>query len=178
MTPTELDFTLDDIVQEIPVKVPTDKGVEDYKLVSLSGQDATKYQNARANCIRFDRDGNPVGFQNIADLAPMLVSLCLKRLDGSAVSKNVVGLFPHKVLQKLFTVAQEMNDLNQETRYSEALQKVFSLPDSPVNVEEVRQWLKTQNKEDKDIQSTYTLFKETDEELGKNSQSGTTDGSM
>jgi len=173
----DLDFTKEEIVQELLVRIPMPSGVEEFKLVSLTGQAATLYENARANCIRFDREGKPVGFQNIADVAPLLVSLCLKRLDGGSVSKSVIGTFPNKVLQKLFQTAQEMNELNKETRYSESLNKVFSQDDSPVDMEVVRNWLKAQDNEDKDVQAVYVLFKETDEEMAKNSQSNTMDGS-
>lgn len=178
MYPKELRFDLEDIQEEIPVTVPDSKGgVTEYKLVSISGQDATTYQNARASSIKFDQQGRPVGFSKIADLAPLLVSLCLRREDGGKVSKSVVGSMPHKVQKKLFEVAQSMNQLNEEVRYTEAMVEVFGADDSPVNIEEVREWLSDQDEENTNVRLVSMLFKESDEELVKNSQNGTMDGS-
>jgi hypothetical protein len=172
MIPDKLDFTLDVIEQEIPVSIPNKNGsISNYKLVTLSAQDSTQYQNARAASIKFDSQGNPVGFNKIADLGPLLLSYCLKREDGGSVSKGVIGDFPAKVLQKLFTVAQEMNDLNQEVRYTEAMVKVFKYSGSPVDMEQTREWLESLDQSNKDVSTVCTLFRKTDSEydLGKNS---------
>lgn len=172
MIPDKLDFTLETIQQEIPVSIPNkDGGVSNYNLVTLSAQDSTQFQNARAASIRFDKEGNPIGFTKIADLAPLLLSYCLKREDGGSVSKSVIGTFPAKVLQKLFSVAQEMNDLNQEVRYTEAMVKVFQFSGSPVDMDETREWLDSLDQSNKDVEVVNTLFRKTDSEyeLGKNS---------
>lgn len=172
MIPEKLDFTLESIEQEIPVSIPNKDGsISHYKLMTLSAQDSTQYQNARAGSIKFDREGNPIGFNKIADLGPLLLSFCLKREDGGSVSKNVIGDFPAKVLQKLFTVAQEMNDLNQEVAHTEAMVKVFGRSGSPVDMTEVREWLESQDQNDKQVQTVTTLFRKTDSEydVGKNS---------
>ena len=170
MIPTELDFSLDDISQKIPVIVPNDDGtaLEEFELVSMSGQDATTYQNAKASSIKFDKNGQPVGFNKIADLAPLLISLCLRRKGGGLVSKNVVGKFPYKVQKRVFEVAQEMNGLNEEIRYTEAMLEVFGYSDSPIDMENVREWLLDQDQSDKSVQAVHLLFKETDSEIGKN----------
>jgi hypothetical protein len=169
MIPNELDFSLEEICQKIPVVVPNEDGtsLDEFELISMSGQDATTYQNAKASSIKFDSNGQPVGFNKIADLAPLLISLCLRRKGGGLVSKSTVGKFPYKVQQKLFEVAQEMNGLNEEVRYTEAMLKVFDAPDSPVDMEEVRDWLSSQDDSDKSVQLVTLLFKETDSEIGK-----------
>lgn len=173
-----LDFTQEDILQEIPVSIPSsDGGVQEFKLVSLNGQDATTYENARAACIKFDKEGNPIGFNKVADLAPMLVGMCLRRPDGGSVSRQVVGNFPYRVLKKLFETAQQINGLNEEVRYTNSMVKVFSQTGSPVDMEIVRNWLREQDQSDKDVEVVSLLFKESDDELAKNSQSGTMHGS-
>ncbi len=60
-----------------------------------------------------------------------------------------------------------MNGLNEEVRYTEAMLKVFGAPDSPVDMEEVRDWLSSQDDSDKSVQLVTLLFKETDSEIGK-----------
>ena len=75
--PDRLDFTEnEDLVISIPVTIPGEG--QQYYLKTFTGADATKFHNAQAKSVRLDSKGNPVGFNgNVANIEPLLVSLCL-----------------------------------------------------------------------------------------------------
>lgn len=127
-----------------------------------------------------DSTGNLVGFNKIADLEPLLVSYCLKKKDGKSISTTEVGKFPAAVQRELFKTAEQMNQLNQEVKMSESLITILDREDSPTSIQEIRDWLETieeEGDEGKDkLKSVRLLFSPTNEELVKNSLSGTIGG--
>ena len=118
--PTELDFTAEDFQRVIPVKIPThDNKSVDYELRILTGGDATTYDNARTNSIMFDSEGKTTGLSNIAELGPLLVSLCLHTSDGTKVNVTQVKEFPAPIVDKLFEAAKALNGIDTEVEDQE-----------------------------------------------------------
>ena len=160
MLPTELDFTDYDLSKSIPVKLPNG----DYKLTTLSAKDATSFQNERANAIKFGPDGSPSSFKNPADLGWKLLIRCMKDSDDKLVTRQFVDNLPSPVLTKLFQAALELNEMRDASGATDAIVKVFSKDDSPVNVEEVREWLQEQDPDDADVRNVWLIFKPSDNE--------------
>ena len=163
-----LDFTTNDYTTRIPVKIPVGGAVKEYSLILLTGAGSTTYENYRTNAIKFDKDGQPSGFENLAELAPLLVSLCLVNDTDGPVSVSEVKTFPAKVLEKLHVTTKEINGLNKSQGMNEVIKKVFSQEGYPCSVVSIRDWLKTLE-QTKDVEAVLELFEETEEEKTKNS---------
>jgi hypothetical protein len=174
--PTVLDFSEEEnLFISIPVKIPGDS--TEYTLKTFNGADATKFHNAQAKTIRFDSAGNPVGFNDrIADIEPLLISLCLWDDKGRKVSVSKIGSWPFPIQRKLYKTAQQINQIAEEERLSSLLAEAFRNEDNPppCSLEELREW-STSLREDK-WKPVIGLFSLTDEELVKNSLNETTDG--
>jgi len=166
--PTTLDFT--DIIDiSIPVTIPMkDKSVKTYSLGLLNGKQSTLYENTRMNSIKFDANGKPKGFTNSADMAPLLVSLCLTTTDGKEVTVDEVNTFPATVLNKLHETAKEINNLNKKTKDEDSITKIFNREDTPCSLQEIRTWLGTLDQEDPDVQAVVKTFSIDSEEKVKN----------
>jgi len=139
-----------------PVEVPVRIGGQDYVLREVSGDAATRYRNARANCTKFS-NGEFAGVDGpIADAQPKLVSDCLFKVvvlpDGttifSKVEEKVVRTWPDRVQKALFEKVQRISP---------------SLEDAGDETIE-------------NLEAKLAKLKET-RDSSKNSQSSTTDGS-
>ncbi|WP_410959339.1 hypothetical protein, partial [Salmonella sp. SAL4433] len=52
-----------------------------YVLLEASGDASCRSRNAIFQCTKLGPDGKPVGMSNMADVEPLLVSLCLAETD-------------------------------------------------------------------------------------------------
>lgn len=102
-------FVYDDPEVEIPVSI---RGVA-YVLKEASGDAAAKYRNACLRATRVGKDGKFSAVDGIADVEPLLVSLCLFTQEGKRVSDSVVRGFPSKAVKALFDKAKEISGLNE-----------------------------------------------------------------
>lgn len=90
-----------------------------YILREANGDVHCKFRNALSKCARLGPDGNLQGITgDIADLMPMLVSLCLFEANGDGqFTKNVpVGIvrsWPMHVLKPLFLKAKEIGGFDE-----------------------------------------------------------------
>lgn len=175
--PEKLDFTeQEDLIVSIPVTIPGES--QEFRLKTFTGADATKYHNAQARSVRLDNQGNPVGFTgDVANIEPLLVSLCLYDEKGKKVSVSKIGNWPFPVQRRLYKVAQEINKINEEVRLSALMAEAFDSEENPppCSIEEIREW--SSNFEGKKWSQIRMTFSPTDEELeAKNSQEDTMDG--
>ena len=168
MTASTLDFTSTDYTTTIPVKIPIGGEVHEYTMVLLSGAGSTVYENYRTNAIKFDKEGKPSGFENLAEMAPLLVSLCLTRPDGQVVTVEEVKTFPAKVLKALHETAKDINDLGKTTGMTEMVSKVFAMEGCPFSIEDIRKWLESLENT-KEVEAVRELFELTEEDKSKNS---------
>jgi len=104
-----------------PIEVPVRMGGKRYVLVEASEDAACKYRNHTTGCARFE-NGRMVGLSGpIADVEPLLVSLCLFELydhQGETrrrpVTLNQVKGWPARVVRPLFERAKEIGGLQEE----------------------------------------------------------------
>ncbi len=124
---------------EVPVNI---KGTK-YVLLEATGEVATKYLNFRMSKIKFTSDGKPNSTQNIGDIEPFLVSMCLFLEEGrKPVSMVTVQSWPYRVQKKLFEEAKKISGLDKsEIPYRDLLQEALNNPEAPITAEALVNWL-------------------------------------
>lgn len=96
-----------------PIEEKVHVGGVDYVLRETSGDAAVKYDNARLACYEY-QDGKLVRVHDLANLEPMLVSLCLFMVDGvTPVSDATIRVWPARVQKALYTRAREISGMNE-----------------------------------------------------------------
>lgn len=88
-----------------------------YILREADGTAACRYNNAKLHGTKFDENGKAVGIGNLADVEPLLVSLCLFE-DGAKthVPLAVVSAWPYQVIKALFDEAKEISHLDERDK--------------------------------------------------------------
>lgn len=76
LQPTETVMDFGDLSTPIEVEIKNLNG-KDYRLREASGDVVCKFQNKRAKCMKFGTDGKTASVENIADIDPELVSMCM-----------------------------------------------------------------------------------------------------
>lgn len=122
---TEMDFA-DLSLIEIPVTV----GDKKYILREASEDSACKYRNAMLRCTKLGPEGKPASVHGIADVEPLLVSMCLFEAlpDGSGFKNSctrveTVRSWPSRIVKQLFEKTKEISDLDEEDEDKESLEK-------------------------------------------------------
>lgn len=124
-----LDFS-DFAMTEVPFEL---LGVR-YVLREASSSAATKYNNERTNRVVYGADGKVSGVRDIADLGPLLVSLCCFEAEsGKAVDVKTVLSWPQRVVSELFETAKTISYLQDEKPFAKELLEALDSPDSPVS---------------------------------------------
>ena len=108
-----------------------------YVLVEASGAAAKKYNNARASSVTLGPDGKTQRIDNIGDLEPLLVSLCLQAEDGKPIHQAAIEKWPAHVIKQLFNKAKEISRLDESTEnpYKPALTAALNHGKSPVTLQ-------------------------------------------
>jgi len=75
---------------------------------------AAKYRNALLDCATLGPDGKPSKFSGMADVEPLLVSLCLFDVDGNEVPLATVNQWPSRIVKQLFNRVKEVSDLDED----------------------------------------------------------------
>ena len=108
---SELRF--DDIT---PIEQKVFIGSDEYVLREMSGDAAVKYDNARLNRYEY-QDGKLTKIRDLADMEPLLVSLCLFMDDGKTpISEATIRAWPCRVQKALHERAKQINDMDQEDK--------------------------------------------------------------
>lgn len=105
-----------------PKEVPITFQGKNYILIEASEEAAVKYRNASMKAMRME-DGKLVRIEGIADVEPLLVSLCLVTAEGRApISEKVIRGWPARVVKQLFDRCMEMNpDIREKPPTKESL---------------------------------------------------------
>jgi hypothetical protein len=104
------EIRFDDIT---PIEEMVHIGGTDYVMRETSGDAAVKYDNARIRGYEY-QDGRLVKVHDLADLDPLLVSLCLFMTDGKTpVSELTVRSWPARVQRTLCMRAREISGMNE-----------------------------------------------------------------
>ncbi|MFH1328089.1 MAG: hypothetical protein ABIH76_04500 [Candidatus Bathyarchaeota archaeon] len=96
------EIRFDDIT---PIEELVHIGGIDYVLKETSGDASVKYDNARLACYEY-QDGKLVRSHGLADLEPLLISLCLFDSAGVNVPETVIRSWPSRIQQALYTRAK------------------------------------------------------------------------
>ena len=84
-----------------------------YTLKEASIGAATKYRNALLDCATIGPDGKPSKFSGMADVEPLLVSLCLFDSEGSPVPLDAINRWPSRIVKQLFDRVKDISDLDE-----------------------------------------------------------------
>lgn len=130
MSPND-SMTFDDVT---PMEVPVRIGDRQYILREADEGAACAYRNAIINSARTNDQGKVIGHDGLADVEPLLVSLCLYRANGEgkmALTKEgapdrsyLLGMagvkaLPSRVVKPLFERAKQISGLDDRTAAGE-----------------------------------------------------------
>lgn len=108
---------------------------------------ACHYRNAVMRSAKMS-DGKVVGTEGVADVQPLLVSLCLKDATGKPVPLPTVKSWPSRVVKPMYDWIREVSQLEEgESAERKAVIVALSRDDSPVTLDAVRVWAKTLKEE-------------------------------
>lgn len=127
-----------------PIEEPVKYQGQDYVLVEASAGAAITFRNARTNSLKF-QDGKLVGYNNPAEIEPLLVSLCVFAIDKAGkrkpVSVETIKSWPSQMVTTLFERAKEIGHLQEQFAERKALAKALSQEGSPASVEDLREYV-------------------------------------
>lgn len=91
---------------------------KDYILREATGDVACKFQNKRTKCMKFGTDGKTASIDDIADVDPLLLSMCLfapnVKNPGTfdvPVPITTIRSWPSRIVKKLVEKAKEISEL-------------------------------------------------------------------
>lgn len=100
-----------------PIEVPYKLGGKSYILKEASGDAVCKYRNALMKSAKMGDDLRVTSVDGIADVEPLLVSLCLFEVTEKGhrpVSTADVRAWPNRVQKALFEKVKEISDLEDK----------------------------------------------------------------
>lgn len=108
----DFNFSLDE--QSFPLTIAGER----YIIVEASEDAAKKYKNTAMRATKFSDKGKPSGVDGLADVEPLLVSMCLFKLDEtgarSPVLLSTVLKWPHRVVEPIYQKARELSGLKED----------------------------------------------------------------
>ena len=102
-----------------PIEIPVSVAGKSFILREADGDTATKYSNTLTSSFTLGLDGKPSKIGNIADIEPLLVSLCLFPVDNNGnvspqhVKESVVRKWPARILKEIYAKAKEISELDK-----------------------------------------------------------------
>lgn len=169
----EFDFSDLEVV-EIPVTAP-DKSK--YLLKVASGAAAAQFRNERTKCFSYTSSGQVSKVEGLADIEPLLVSLCLFTAeDNKPVSKFLVKSWPSPMVKKLYGKAIEISSLDESSPDRKQLGEALALEGSPISLADLQKYIV--GLDPVKYKALQLWSKPTTEEDAKNSQSAMTGGSV
>lgn len=139
-----LEFSLSKI--ELPVKIDGD----DYVLVEASAEAAKKFKDHVIASTKFEK-GKPSGVKDLAASETLLLSECLFKVDGvnrSQVHTSTLLNWPNRVTNALFEKAKRISALNESNPAAIGLGKALLLPNAPISLEKLTEYVGTLEGED------------------------------
>lgn len=119
----DLDFSSHAAI-EIPVSIPDRKSgkVVNYFLREAIGDAVVKYENEMLKCTQLGESGRPSSVRGMADVEPLLVSMCLffncpedTKFHNQPVAQSVIRAFPSRILKKLYETAKQISEIGTDT---------------------------------------------------------------
>lgn len=110
---TQPDNGILDLGDLTPIEVPVLLGGKRFVLREASGEAGCKYRNAMLNCTQLGPDGRPASIRGLADVEPLLVSLCLFDEQGKAVLLGTIRGWPARIQKALFEQAKFISGLQE-----------------------------------------------------------------
>jgi hypothetical protein len=111
-----------------PVVVPVIIAGEKFEIREANGDAACHYRNAILDRTTMGPDGRPTAMKNLADVEPILVSLCLYHAEGPQAGKrvhidHVRNQFKPKTITGLAVKIKEISELDNEEETIESIDK-------------------------------------------------------
>ena len=105
-----------------PISIPVTLGAKSYVLKEATGDASTRYKNALMSSTKMGKDGKPSHVEGLANVEPLLVSLCLfesyevrgGELKERPVTESFIRGLPGKIQKKLFEKVKEISGLSEE----------------------------------------------------------------
>ena len=105
-----------------PIEEVVHLGGREYRLCETSGDASVRYENARLACYEYQEasDGSMKlrSIRNLADLEPLLVSLCLVDDAGVPVPESTIRGWPSRVQDTLYQRARVISGLSEQSSES------------------------------------------------------------
>lgn len=162
--PAELDFSDIDFIS-VPVTL---RGGKKYTLRTASEEQCRRFDNERSSRMIFDQNGKVAGVRDSGDMRSLLVQMCLRGENDRPVNMDEVRNMHPKVVANLFETAKKISGIDERDTEQEDLQKALQRSDSPVRLEDFRNWVNSLGDE---FKSVKRLLKPSREEEAKNEQS-------
>ena len=116
---------------------------KDYILREATGDVACKFQNKRAKCMKFGTDGKTASIDDIADVDPLLLSMCLfspnDKTPGTfdkPVPITTIRSWPSRIVKKLVEKAKEISELEDVEETVADLEKKLEAAKEKVKAKE------------------------------------------
>jgi hypothetical protein len=104
-----------------PVEIPVTISGKSYFLLEATGDASCKYRNAQLAATQLGPDGKPIGIRGMADVDPLLVSLCLVDENRKPVSVATIRAWPARVLEALAKKVKSISGMDEVAKPEEAL---------------------------------------------------------
>ena len=150
-------------------------GGVDYILKEASGDAACQYRNALFKDIQLGPEGKPSKIGNMADVEPLLVSLCLFNPEGRKIAVDSIRKWPNRIIKQLFEKVKEISDLNEESDERTQLEEAMDYPGSPCKFTDLQTYIASLKGEN--YSAIRNWMGKPVEEHAKNGQGGIEDGS-
>lgn len=106
------DFVFDE--EELKLKeIPVTLGKDKYTLREATEDAACAWRNATMSKMEMT-DGKVSGMGGVADVEPLLVSMCLFNSEGKNVGEPFVRALPSRIVKPLFEWIQEVSGLKEK----------------------------------------------------------------
>jgi hypothetical protein len=128
-----------------PYVLPFEVEGKKYELREPTSNARRKYNNERMNRVLYE-NGAVSGMRDIADLEPMLVSLCCFDVDtNKPVPETVIGNWSGRMVKRLFEAAKTISLINDEsnTDLSLLLKALSTTSNRPCSREDFVDWVNT-----------------------------------
>ncbi len=125
------------------IEIPVTIGDQKFTLQEANGEAEIQYRNSMFKSTKLDEEGNAVGYTNLADAEPLLVSLCLFDEKDKNPSVQTVRSWPSRIFGPLFDKVQEISDMGVtedniprlEKKLEQAKKRAASLKKDPASTE-------------------------------------------
>lgn len=117
-----------------PIEVPIKFRNRSFGLREASGDTAVKYRNAMLESTKLGPDGKPTSVKGMANIEPLLVSMCLieyiadkeGKVRERPVNEATIRAWPNRILKPLYDKAREISALKEDDETEDALIKQIS----------------------------------------------------